>query len=170
MPSSQMMDFVFLLPVGQWSGQLGIYQCNVTISSLLPNCPPCLRREISRSRAVTSTGPDNSGSLCVLISLKKWKVKCLKSRTAGARSETSRLIICFSGFSTTELLPGDLCTHAHAKPELQKYITKIKQKPGLRLSYQNRAPSFFRLYKQMSSPVKSRSIIPDELSALLLYL
>lgn len=76
-PSSQMMDFVFLLPKGQWSRQFGIYQCSVTISSLLPDCPfsPVLPRPVPWP----SIRPDDSGSLCVLISLKKWKVKCLKA-------------------------------------------------------------------------------------------
>lgn len=86
----------------------------------------------------------------------------LESSAALGCSKTSLLIV-FLHFNKGAL-PEDLCTPTHTTPKVQKYIKKIKQKPDLRLSCQNRAPSFFRLYKQMSSPVKFQSIISDEFS------
>lgn len=85
-----------------------------------------------------------------------------RSTVAGACSRASGLGYLFLCIFAEQLLPGDLCTSAHANPKLQKYVTKIKQKPGRRLSYLNRTPSFFRLYKQMQSPVRLQSIIPGE--------
>lgn len=85
----------------------------------------------------------NSGSLCMFISLNKWKVKCLK---AGQLWVVLKHQCWLFVFLDVNFLPEDLCTSAHAAPtsKLQKYITKIKQKPDLGLSYQNRTPSFLR--------------------------
>lgn len=105
----------------------------------------------------------NSGSLCVLISLSKWKVKYLKAGQLWAVPKHPCWLFVFLDFNKGALARRPL--HSCSYPKLQKYITKIKQKPDLRLSYQNRTPSFLRLYKQMSSPVKFQSIIADEFSA-----
>ena len=79
----------------------------------------------------------------MFISLNKWKVKCLK---AGQLWVVLKHQCWLFVFLDVNFLPEDLCTSAHATPtsKLQKYITKIKQKPDLGLSYQNRTPSFLR--------------------------
>lgn len=80
LPSSQMMDFVFLLPEGQESGQFCIYQSSW---SFPPSYPTALSLSYARNQLVLCSDlhwvQHNSGSLCVLISLNKWKVKCLKA-------------------------------------------------------------------------------------------
>lgn len=41
----------------------------------------------------------NSGSLCALVSLNEWKVKCLKVGQLWGCPQTAMLVVCFSGFS-----------------------------------------------------------------------
>lgn len=162
------MDFVFLLPEGQESEHFCIYQ---SAWPFPPSSPAALSLSCARTQWVRCSDllgvRPNSGSLCVLISLNKWKVKCLKAGQLWAVPKHWCWLFVFLDFNK-----GVFCQKTFAlllipppPPKVQKYIAKIKQKPDLGLSYQNRTPSFFRLYKQMSSPVKFQSIIPDEFSA-----
>lgn len=99
LPSSQMMDFVFLLPEGQESGHFCIYQ---STWSFPPSYPRALSLSYARNQLVWCSDlhwvRHNSGSLCALISLNKWKVKCLKVGQLWGCSKTSVLVVCFSGF------------------------------------------------------------------------
>lgn len=75
-----MMDIVFLLPEGQESGQFCIYR---SAWPFPPSYPTTLSVSYARNHLVQCSDlhgvKHNSGSLCVLISLSKWKVKYLKA-------------------------------------------------------------------------------------------
>lgn len=58
LPSSQMMDFVFLLPEGPESGHFVFISPHGHFLLPTPGPSPCLREEISGSGAVTSVGSD----------------------------------------------------------------------------------------------------------------
>ena len=80
LPSSQMMDIVFLLPEGQESGQFCVYR---SAWPFPPSYPTALSMSYARNHWVQCSDrrwvKHDSGSLCVLISLNKWKVKYLKA-------------------------------------------------------------------------------------------
>lgn len=68
----------------------------------------------------------NSGSLCALISLNQWKVKCLKVGQLWGCPPNINVGCLFFWIFTKELLPEDLCTPAHRTPNPR--ITKIHNK------------------------------------------
>lgn len=119
LPSSQMMDFVFLLPEGQESGQFCIYQ---SAWSFPPSYPTALSLFYARHQLVWCSDlhwvRHVSGSLCALISLNKWKVKCLNAGQPWTVPKQCVLSV-FLNFNK-ELLPEDLCTPAHTNPQIKK--------------------------------------------------
>lgn len=75
-----MMDIVFLPPEGQESGQFVFISLH---GHFLPPTLVALSVSYARNHLVQCSDlhwvKHNSGSLCVLISLNKWKVKYLKA-------------------------------------------------------------------------------------------
>lgn len=100
LPSSQMMDFVFFLPEGQESGQFCIYR---SAWPFPPSSPAALSMSYARNQWVWCSDlhgvRHNSGSLCVLISLNKWKVKCLKAGQLWAVPEHQCWLFVFLDFN-----------------------------------------------------------------------